>query len=338
MKSFELYKSKVENALREFLEKKLETDGGYAEEIKELIENILEYNLRNAKRIRPLISIFAYECFKNDERIVKASIALELMQAYLLIHDDIIDNSNLRRGKPSMHKLYESLGKDFGKSIAILAGNLCSNYACESILNSEFNETEKINALKSLVWINNRENYGQALDIYPGFQDLNEEEILKIYELKTATYTFQGPIYIGAILANASQEKINSLEKYACNLGVAFQIQDDIKGVFGNVIDTGKPNDSDIKEGKKTLLIVKALELSNSEYKKFLLENYGKKEISDSEIEIIRKIFRNCGAMNYCQKKFNELIEEARNSILHLEIRDEGKNMLLEMADYLQSL
>ncbi|MBM3234011.1 polyprenyl synthetase family protein [Candidatus Pacearchaeota archaeon] len=329
------YKEKVNFALKRFLEKKLD-DGKYSPEIKKLIENILEYSLRGGKRIRPLLIIFAYKCFKdnNEQAVIDASICIELMQAYLLIHDDIIDNADLRRGKPAMHKIYSS--GDFGKSMAILAGNLCSHYMYDSILESDFSDKEKIEAIKYLGWIAERENYGQALDIIPGFENLNEEDVMKIYELKTATYTVQGPLYLGACLASAPSAEIEKLQEYGKNIGIAFQIQDDIIGIFGNIEETGKPNDSDIKEGKKTLLIVKALEFANSEDKKFLLENYGKKNISENDIKKIREIIEKL-SLDYCRKKMSEMIEKGKNS-LPSDLRDEGKNCLIEMADYISSL
>lgn len=337
MDKIEEYKAKVNLALKNFLEKKVREDGEHSGEIKGLIENLLEYNMRGGKRIRPLAVIFAYKCFKDDNKIIEASICMELMQAYLLIHDDIIDKSDLRRGKPTMHRIYGKEDRDFGVSMAILAGNLCANYVFESILNSQFSDKEKLAAVKYLNWIVDRENYGQALDILPGFE-LGEEDVMKIYELKTATYTMQGPLYIGSVLASASETDIEKLQEYAYDLGVAFQIQDDIIGIFGNIEETGKPNDSDVKEGKKTLLIVKALELCDSEKRKFILEHYGKKDVSEQDIKKIREIIKNSGALDYCKKRLNELIEKGKKKIVNNGFREEGKNLFLELADYIKNL
>jgi len=326
MKKIEAYREKVNLALKRFLEKKL-ADGKYSPKIKNLIENIIEYNLRGGKRIRPLAVIFAYKCFKdnNEKAVIDASICIELMQAYLLIHDDIIDNADLRRGKPSMHKIYSVDGDEFGKSMAILAGNLCSHYAYDGILESDFSDKEKIDAVKYIDWIAERENYGQALDIIPGF-DISEDEVMKIYELKTATYTMQGPLYLGAVLASAPKDMIEKLQDYGRNIGIAFQIQDDIIGIYGNIEETGKPNDSDIKEGKKTLLVVKALELAGENDRKFIIERYGNKDISKKEINRIRNIIKDCRALDYCRKKIKSLIDGGKESIAGLKLRDEGKS------------
>ncbi len=360
MSNIEIYKEKVNESLKKFLDKKLKEDGKYSSDVKQLIENVIEYNLRGGKRIRPVTIIFAYKCFKDDEKIVDAAISLELMQAFLLIHDDIMDKSDLRRGGETIHKIYQKklqsnfLGfskeetnqslenekedHDFGNSMAILAGDLCASYTYESIIETDFEDREKNNAIKYLGWIINREVYGQTLDIIPGFSKLNEEDVWKIYELKTATYTMQGPIYLGCVLANAPEDKIAKLQEFAYNLGVAFQIQDDLNGIFGEVDKLGKPNDSDIKEGKKTLLIVKALELCNKEDKEFLLKEYGNKNASCESMDKIREIIKECGAYNYCMNKFRELIEKSKSSLDDVELRNEGKDYLLEMADYIGGL
>ena len=340
MKFIELYKEKINASLKRFLENKVKEDGAYSDETKLLIENILEFNLRGGNRIRPLIVIFAYNCFKEGEesQIIDASIAIELMQAYFLIHDDIIDNSDLRRGGPSMHKLYGLKDEMFGKSVAIIAGDVCASYVYEIILNSKFSDSAKLKALEWLTWIDRRVNYGQEIDLLPGFEKLKENEVMKIYELKTASYTAQGPVFLGAALASATDKEISQLKEYGYKIGLAFQIQDDILGVYGRVKETGKPNDSDIKEGKKTLLIAKALEFCNAEDKEFLLKNYGSRSISDETLEKIKEIINTCKSLQYCKNKIKQFVLEGKNSILDLKLQKKGKEHLLEIADYVQNL
>lgn len=338
MSNIEIYKKKVNNALKEFLERKLKEDGKYSNEINRLIENIIEFNLRGGKRIRPLITIFAYKCFRDDDKIINSSIFSELMQAYLLIHDDIMDKSDLRRGKASIHKIYEKANnQDFGVNMAILAGNLCASYAYDSIIESDFDTIKKIEVLKEINWINSRENYGQALDIIPGFENLNEEDVLKIYELKTATYTVQGPLKIGLALAGAPKDLIQKFDSYSYNLGIAFQIQDDLNSIFSNVNKLGKPNDSDIKEGKKTLIIAKALELCSKEDRDFLLAEYGNRNITPNSILKVREIMKK-SSYEYCKNKLYELVHNAKKSIADMELKKDGKNFLTEIADYIQCL
>lgn len=335
------FKERIENSLNKFFERKLK-NSNYSKDTLNLVSNLSEYTMRKAKRIRPIFGLFAYKCFNDsrldEDKIIDASIALELIQSYLLIHDDIIDNSDLRRGKPTIHKVYSKYNSDFGKSMAILAGDLASSFVYDSIIESNLTDKQKINAAKWCCWILDREIYGQTMDILPNYENISEEDVLKIYELKTATYTVQGPLYFGASLAEAPEDKIKKLEEYAYNIGLAFQLQDDIIGIFGDVEETGKPNDSDIKEGKKTLLLVKTLQFCNQHDKKFFLEKYGNKDINNEDIDRIRKIIKESGAYDYCIKRLDEFILNGKKSIIALDIKKEGKDFLLEMADYIRSL
>ncbi|MDD5253682.1 MAG: polyprenyl synthetase family protein [Candidatus Nanoarchaeia archaeon] len=337
MKDIEIYKEKVNKELISFLNKKLEENKKIHPSVKEIIENITEYTMRKGKRIRPLTAIFAYKCFKDDDKIILPSLSLELIQSYLLIHDDIMDKSDLRRGLPTIHKIYEKKDKSLGNPAAILAGDICSSYIYYPVLNSGFNPEEKIKAINYISWILERECLGQSLDVIPNFKELKERDIWNIYELKTATYTMQGPIYLGAVLANAPEEKIKKLQAYAYNIGVAFQLQDDINGIFNDVKETGKTN-SDAKEGKKTLLIIKTLELCNKKEKEFILEKWGTENISQKELEKIKEIIKSSGALSYCNEKVISLIEKGKSSIKNLELRQEGKTFLLELADYIKNL
>jgi len=340
MKVIEEYKEKVNFYLMKFLEGKFDKNKDISPEVKDLIEDVIDYAYeRGGKRVRPITLTFAYKCFKEGDEALKASIAIELMQAYLLIHDDIMDKSDLRRGKATIHEIYKKrYNEHMGTSMAILAGDLCFGYIYDAIADSGFGEKEKVEAMKHIGWILEREIYGQTLDLLLDFKEIKEEDVWKIYEYKTATYTMQGPIYLGCALAGVNDERVEKLQEYAYNVGVAFQIQDDINGIFGEVDKTGKPNVDDAKEGKKTLLIVKGLEMCRDEDKKFILKKWGDEKISEKEIEKIKKILKDCGALDYCKKKLDELIEKGKSSIKDVELRDEGKKFLLDMADYVRSL
>ncbi len=266
------YRKRINKELERFFDAKINVASG---EEKHLTEKIKEYTLRGGKRIRPVLTVLAYKCFKEDDKIIPASVAMELIHSYLLIHDDIMDEDDLRRGKPSMHKM---LGEGHrGMSAAILAGDLCNSWINESILESEFSKENKLKALKQISEILDKECYGQYLDFLPGVENLTREEVLHLYELKTSAYTTVGPVKIGCILAGASGSEEERLNEFAKNLGIAFQLQDDIRGVFSTQEEAGKPID-DIEEGKKTLLLVRTLEMCSEEERKYILENYGTAE------------------------------------------------------------
>jgi len=335
------YREKVNQSIENFLNRKFDQKKEHHPKIEELLEHIVEFNLRGGKRIRPLAVIAAYKCFKDDDIIVDASICIEFMQSYLLIHDDILDNSDLRRGKPSMHKIYEAEHVDpyFGKSIAILAGNLCAAFMYDAILESDFPAEQKIRAIKILAEVSEHENYGQCLDMSPNLSTLSEAEVLKIYQFKTAEYTTRGPVLIGAALAGASSlEQIQALEQYGNRLGIAFQIQDDIQGIFGKVESIGKPNGSDIKEGKKTLLICKTLEYCTTNERRSILNMYGRKDLCDSKIDKLRTTIQRSGALEYCQQLFTRMIHEGKEAISCALFKDRGRQYLTDIADYISGL
>jgi geranylgeranyl diphosphate synthase type I len=163
----------------------------------------------------------------------------------------------------------------------------------------------------------------------------NEEDILTIFRLKTAHYTIIGPLQLGAVLGGASNLLLTDIGKISETLGIAFQIQDDILGVFGDEKTLGKSVTSDIEEGKNTLLIVKALENANPEQKKILERYYGKGKIGEPELEQIKKVFVDTGALEYSQTRAKKMIEEAKRVIAKMEIESKYQDLLTQMADFL---
>jgi len=330
-------KVKVEVELEKYFDEKIASAPDVAS--KEVFEFLKDYTLRGGKRIRTGMLVYGYGCFKEiNGEVIKAAMAMELMQSYLLIHDDIMDKDGLRRGKDSMHVMYEKKydvegKKHFGLSMAICAGDLASNLSNEILVNVNFdNSKEVIGVLNKILEM---VVYGQMLDIIyekKNPDELTEEDILNVYRLKSATYTVEGPLHMGGLLAGEDEEKLKPLLDYGVILGKAFQIRDDINGVFGNEDKTGKPNDSDLKEGKRTLLIIKTLKECNEEEKNFILNKLGK-EVSIEDVEKLRELIKKY-ALDYCEGLCDKYVEEARGFIKDIELREEGKEFLLEIAEY----
>jgi geranylgeranyl diphosphate synthase type I len=156
-----------------------------------------------------------------------------------------------------------------------------------------------------------------------------------VHTLKTAHYTVAGPLQLGAILAGASEEDLKALNDYGIPLGKAFQIQDDILGLFGSEEKFGKPTDSDLKEGKRTLLILKALEKCSPEEKEKIEGALGNQELSAEAAEEVRAIIKATGSLDYSRKLAGELIEQAKQSISQSNFKAEAKEFLLGIADYM---
>src|SRR3989344_2751151 len=263
------------------------------------------------------------DLLQNDEskEILKPAVAFEIFQTAILAHDDIIDLSPLRRGKPT---IYQALGGDhYGISQTICLGDIGFFLSQKLIAESNFPQERKVKALASFADTFVKTGLGEMLDVEIPHKNEGalEEDVLTIFKLKTAKYTISGPMQLGAILGGGSDQLLGKLGKFGESLGIAFQMQDDILGVFGSAEQTGKSITSDIEEGKVTLLILKALANASSKQKKILNKYYGKGKIGVREVGEIRDIFIKTGALEYSNKKAEELVADAKKIIPQLTIR-----------------
>lgn len=341
------YKGRVEKELKDFFDEHLKRVEAIDKSAEEVMEHLREYNLRNAKRIRPILTIIGYKAFggKNEEEIIKASIAIELMQSFFLVHDDIMDQDEMRRGYYSFHKVYENKAKRhfkntdaerYGENMAINAGDMLSMLSNEVLLNADFPSKLKLKAIRKLNRVAINTCIGQLLDINSEvLPEINETDVEKIHRLKTAVYTIEGPLHIGAILAGADEKDLALLSKFAMPLGQAFQVQDDILGMFGDEKKIGKPADSDLKEGKKTLLIIKALKKADENDKKIILNALGNENITKKDVGNVRDIIIRTGSLEHSKKLAEFLINKAKNIINESGLEKEAKEFLVGMADYM---
>ncbi len=336
------YKIRVEDYLREFFKEKKNLEHWSSKEACEILE---EYTLRGGKRIRAILMIVGYKMMggEDEDEIIRASSSLELIQSYLLIHDDIMDESELRRGKATVHKIYEEkhlkMGfggkpKKFGESMAIILGDLADAYAMQILASSNFPAELKVRAIHKLNEIIEYTGYGQIIDIYSGVvDDFKEEDLLLLHKYKTARYTIEGPLALGIIMAGKDPAGI---EKFAIPVGVAFQLQDDILGLFGNEEELGKPVTSDLAEGKKTLLIIKALENGNEEDRKIILDALGNPAVTYEQLEMVREVVRRTGSLDYSKNLAEKLVSEAKEALKSMEVVDEEmREFLLWLSDYM---
>lgn len=205
---------------------------------KEVLGWLKEYSLRKAKRLRAILVYYGYLLAggKNKAAILKTSIFIELIHNYLLIHDDIIDKDETRRGKKSLHRLY-------GLDMAIVVGDMASALGYEILDSSPFPTKNKVLALAKLDKTLYATGYGQILELdlrkeIKSGKKVSDQEVLNMYQKKTAFYTLAAPLQIGAILAGAGESFLKKIENFALPLGIAFQIRDDledgdIEKVFG---------------------------------------------------------------------------------------------------------
>ncbi|MFA7169861.1 MAG: polyprenyl synthetase family protein [Candidatus Paceibacterota bacterium] len=292
------------------------------EEFFEIIANVRNFMLRGGKRLRPILFYYGYTLAGGDEgkNIIASSLLTEFLHTYLLIHDDIIDRDNLRHGGPSMHykyqkdyaEKYEGCNLEhFGVSMAINVGDIVSSWSYEILFKSDFDCLKKQYATEKMSQIVEDTLTGQVLDEFLEMGvDFDEKKIYKVQNYKTARYTICGPLQLGAIFAGADEEELRFISDFSIPLGIAYQIQDDILGVFGDKEKIGKPVGSDIKEGKKTLLMSYALRKTSDKEKNFLYSCLGKKDLNEDEVQKVREIIRDSGALEYSRQKIDEFIED----------------------------
>lgn len=307
-----------------------------------ITKSLAEYTLRGGKRMRPIFMIYGYQAItgKVTDEIIRISIFLELIQSSLLVHDDIMDDDKLRRGGITIHEKYAGYFSKrdelFGSSIAIIIGDLAMNFAYEIITNSTLSDKKKAQMVSMVSKYVSLVDYGQAIDVkLSRTRTYSEKDIENIHYYKTMIYTTMMPLMVGATIAGASKKQLESIRKYAENAGIAFQIQDDIMGVFGDEKKLGKPIGSDISENKKTLLILKALEKATFVDKKMINNILGKENIRQSEIKKMRKIIINTGSLQYSQDKASKMIRDAKKYALEADIDENVKKELLKIADYI---
>jgi geranylgeranyl diphosphate synthase type I len=265
------FKARLDPKISAYFDMVLEHSAKEDDLIAEALGHAREIVLSGGKRLRAAFMYYGYlgAGGMEEERILDTSVSVELIHAFLLVHDDIIDRDEIRHGIPTLHRRYADFGKrffpekdteHFGNSIALIMGDMLCAFGNDIIFRSAFPHQRVFQALSQLQRIVSYTVIGQARDVYMEYKrEATEEEIIKMYTNKTAKYTVEGPLHLGAILAGAPQELLDGLSAYAVPLGIAFQIQDDILGVFGTEKRIGKPIGSDIEEGKITILVSRAL-------------------------------------------------------------------------------
>jgi len=343
-------KSEIDKELENFFDLKIRQirDQKKPPELLKMTENLKTFILNSGKRIRPILFYYGYIISggrKKKYKIIKTAISVELIHSYLIIHDDIIDQDNFRHGNFSIHYKYEreyntnkpivSNAKHLGVSMAIIIGDLAAVFGYEILNSSDFDNSLKVKAVDKLNRIVSDTTIGQALDLILEISEYADpNDISEMQRYKTAKYTIEGPLHLGAILAGANKNFLRSLSRFAIPIGIAFQIQDDIIGIFGSRKKTGKSVGADIKEGKKTLLITKALEKANSKQKAVLNSALGNRNITAKEINQVRNIIKDTGSLEFSRRKAERLIKISKKHIKKANIKDKYKEFLISLADF----
>lgn len=328
--------AQIDKTLQIFGEELLNEISTVSTQLKTLIETFNQAS-DGGKRVRAMLVVLGYEIYTHTfkQEILRPAIAFEIFQTAILAHDDIIDLSPTRRGKPTVYKQLEAQKNNphYGISQAICLGDIGMFLAARLVSNSGFPAENRLKAVNSFINTMLYTGIGEMLDVeLPYSSDTKEiSDVLAIYLHKTAHYTITGALQLGAILGGANDEYLQNLAVYGNNLGIAFQIQDDILGIFGDEIQTGKSVVSDIEEGKITLLYLHALHHATEAQKRTLQEYYGKGKITDDQVQMIKDIFVKTGALAYCE---TEKINYVNKALANLETITQHSTYQMLLTDF----
>jgi geranylgeranyl diphosphate synthase, type I len=330
----------IDSALRNFVTSEVESLNKIGSELAPAGDSLARFILDSGKRLRPTFAIVGYlgSGKSPSPSIFSAAASLELIHVCALIHDDLMDGSDTRRGAPSIHKEFEAEHRSearagnpqqYGASAAILLGDLSLVWASKALAESGISNSEILGTLPIFNELQIELMAGQYLDIYE--QSLNTSSIersLKIARYKSGKYTIERPLHFGAALAN-KKELNSSYSAYGIPLGEAFQLRDDVLGVFGESSVTGKPAGDDILEGKRTALIAKAYELADASGALALSQVLGNRKATQDMIDKVKSIISDSGALKFIEDLIEEYVSESLKATKDLP----NESLLIRLAE-----
>lgn len=276
------------------------------------------------KRIRPLITLLACESVGGNFKLaLDAAVAIEILHTFTLVHDDIMDNSDTRRGLPTIHKKWDM-------ETAILSGDLLAGLAFKSLIKTNTTKLSEVALVFAQAFIDVCE--GQDLDIAYGKKNsVSVEEYYTMIGKKTAAM-ISAAAEIGGIIGGGTVKEITALRNYGTHIGIAFQIKDDLLDMLGDVHSIGKQAGKDIIEGKKTFLLLTALEKAKGTDLKVLEKISRRRKINQSDIKSVRRVYEKLGIFNSAEKEINSHIRKAKCELRKIPESD-ALDMLLKVAD-----
>lgn len=346
-KELEQYKQSINNALEQFfadVPNVLSLD--LSEQSIDTLKKIEAYSLRPGKRIRGALACFAYDYVtgqKLGKTGIQAAVALELVQNYLLIVDDVMDRSVLRRGEPTIHELYLAEQKQVPKDthlsnmLAVNAG-LITQHLVNIALMQVDEAASRVQQATLLMHKNIvATGFGQIDDACQQVgKPFSEEDILRKYTLKSGYYTFVNPLQLGLVLGGHNDPKtLREITDFGLTAGLAFQLKDDLLGIFASSDTTGKPNTDDIEEGKYTLLIQYALQNATEDEQKVLKDILGKPGTTDAQVKTVQEILENSGAKQHVEGAIAAYADEAKAYVTASTFWNEAaREVLTGIVDY----
>ena len=337
--------AEVQRALTGFLDLQEQRLAAIGPELTEQVQAARDAT-SGGKRLRPAFCYWGFRAAGGDPAlpILTAAASLEMLHVSALVHDDVMDSSDVRRGAPSAHRRFEALqrarskasgrGGDaerFGIGAAILLGDLCLIWADELLHTSGFDAAALARAEQYFDAVRVEVTAGQYLDLVAQASGESEMDLaLRVLRYKAATYTVERPLHVGAALAGGDQRLIAALSAYGLPVGEAFQLRDDLLGVFGDPALTGKPAGDDLREGKRTVLVAYAVDHASEVQLAEFDRLFGRPDLDDDEIQLLREILQDSRAVQACEDLITERTEDALDALERAPLADDTTRKSLE--------
>ncbi|MGW5383669.1 polyprenyl synthetase family protein [Nocardia sp. NPDC003963] len=337
----------VEQALTDFFTSRHDPVAELGPVFADSVEALESFTLRGGKRTRPGFAWMGWLGAGGDPAsteataVLRACSALELVQACALIHDDIIDCSRTRRRFPTVHVDFEQRhhraawsgdSAHYGESVAILLGDLALAWADDMVHDAGLDPAAL--ARFAAVWARMRTEVlgGQLLDVHgEASGDESVAAALRINRYKTAAYTVERPLHLGGALADADPGLITAYRTYGTDIGIAFQLRDDLLGVFGDPAVTGKPSGDDLREGKRTVLVAEALQRATPAAARKLRTEIGT-DLTEEQVGELRTLLTELGAADAVEARITALTDQGLTAIDASTATPEAKTRLRAMA------
>jgi len=336
-------RARVQKSLDAFVAAQLPALEAVSEELAPLADALVRL-IAGGKRLRPAFCYWGYRGAggQDSDALVAAAASLELFHAGALIHDDVMDGSDTRRGQPAAHRRFAALHRSsawhgdpesFGAGAAILLGDLCLVWSDEMLSTSGLPVEHVAQGDRVFAQMRSELMGGQYLDLLEQVRGGGSvERSLRVARYKSAKYTIEKPLHLGAALAGAGQEVLDGYSGYGLPLGEAFQLRDDLLGVFGDPHETGKPAGDDLREGKRTALVAMALEAATPVQAALVRRHLGDPHLGEEGVAALRTVIQETGAVDRVETLIHELVDDAAAALAAAPVTDEAREVLGELV------
>ena len=344
-------RARVDRALGALLDQELSALGFLGPDAGPVTDILTRFAMEGGKRLRPAFVYWGYRGAGGPadgpqaDAAIKAACSVELLHVCALVHDDIMDGSEVRRGRPAMHVSFAGLHRrrgwrgdpaGFGEGAALLMGDLAFTWGDVALAEAGLTDDRLAAALRVFNRLRSELMGGQYLDLVEARRGAPDEDaVRRVLSYKSGRYTIERPLHLGHALAAGAPALAADYSAYGLPLGEAFQLRDDILGVFGEPEVTGKPAGDDLREGKETYLVLLARQRADRAGRQLLEAALGNAKLSVDEVAEVRRLLQACGALEATEARIGELLAEAKAALAATRGIDErARATLAALADH----